>query len=130
MPDAPREVEQADRAGEGRMPELCRRGSLARSGTRPTPWSVFHDHHRPEDRAADRPDQHRPGTDGRPVSPATTVAPRRAAPAVGPAPIASGAEAIETARRYADSIAPGVIERDRAGQVPAAELAAFDASGL
>ena len=34
------------------------------------------------------------------------------------------------ARDYADSIAPGVIARDRAGQVPVAELAALDASGL
>jgi SfnB family sulfur acquisition oxidoreductase len=130
MPDAPREVEQAYRAGEGRTLELRRRGFLARSGTRPTPWSVFDDDHRPEDRPAARPDQHRPGPDGRPVSPATTVAPRRPAPAASPAPLATGAGAIEAARRYADSIAPGVIERDRAGQVPAAELAAFDASGL
>jgi SfnB family sulfur acquisition oxidoreductase len=42
----------------------------------------------------------------------------------------SGAEAIAAAREYADSIADGVIERDRSGAVPAAELAALDASGL
>ncbi len=34
------------------------------------------------------------------------------------------------ARSYAESIASGVIERDRAGAVPYAELAALDASGL
>jgi len=50
--------------------------------------------------------------------------------AVAPPLIGSGAEAIATARRYADSIADGVIDRDRAGAVPAPELAAFDASGL
>jgi SfnB family sulfur acquisition oxidoreductase len=50
---------------------------------------------------------------------------------VTPVPvIVSGAEAIAAARDFAASIADGVIERDRAGKVPAAELAAFDASGL
>jgi SfnB family sulfur acquisition oxidoreductase len=44
--------------------------------------------------------------------------------------ITSEAEAIATAQRYAASISDGVIERDRAGAVPAAELAAFDGSGL
>jgi SfnB family sulfur acquisition oxidoreductase len=44
--------------------------------------------------------------------------------------IGSAAEAITVARQYADSIAGGVIDRDRAGAVPAAELAAYDASGL
>jgi alkylation response protein AidB-like acyl-CoA dehydrogenase len=39
-------------------------------------------------------------------------------------------EAILAARRYARSIADGTVGRDRAGQVPAAELAALDASGL
>jgi SfnB family sulfur acquisition oxidoreductase len=34
------------------------------------------------------------------------------------------------ARSYAESISDGVIERDRAGTVPYAELAALDASGL
>ncbi len=38
--------------------------------------------------------------------------------------------AVAVARRYAESIAAGVIDRDRAGTVPAAELAALDASGL
>jgi SfnB family sulfur acquisition oxidoreductase len=44
--------------------------------------------------------------------------------------IASDAEAIALARDYAGSITDGVIERDRAGRVPVAELAAFDSSGL
>jgi SfnB family sulfur acquisition oxidoreductase len=39
-------------------------------------------------------------------------------------------EAITAARAYADSIADGVIERDRAGKAPVAELARLDASGL
>jgi SfnB family sulfur acquisition oxidoreductase len=43
---------------------------------------------------------------------------------------ATGAAAIAVAREYAASIADGVIDRDRAGTVPAAELAALDASGL
>ena len=42
----------------------------------------------------------------------------------------SAAEALAVARSYAGSIASGVIERDRAGEVPYAELAALDASGL
>ena len=49
---------------------------------------------------------------------------------VAPPLIDTGAEAIAAARRYADSIADGVIDRDRAGAVPVRELAAFDASGL
>ena len=44
--------------------------------------------------------------------------------------LSSAADAVEAARRYAESIADGVIERDRAGKVPYAELAALDASGL
>jgi SfnB family sulfur acquisition oxidoreductase len=52
------------------------------------------------------------------------------APAPPIAVISSAAGAIEAARAYAASIAGGVVERDRAGRVPAAELAAFDASGL
>jgi SfnB family sulfur acquisition oxidoreductase len=44
--------------------------------------------------------------------------------------IRSGPEAISAAREYAAAIAGRTIERDRAGTVPAAELAAFDASGL
>jgi len=50
--------------------------------------------------------------------------------ATRPRVIATAQDAIEAARRYAESIAAGVIDRDRAGAVPAAELAAFDASGL
>ncbi len=49
---------------------------------------------------------------------------------IAPRVIASDAEAILAAREFADSIAAGVIERDRAGAVPTAELAEFDASGL
>jgi len=43
-----------------------------------------------------------------------------------------GAEAVAAARAYADSVADGVIERDRAGasQPPYRELAALDGSGL
>jgi SfnB family sulfur acquisition oxidoreductase len=44
--------------------------------------------------------------------------------------IASGAEAIRTAREFSAWIADGVIERDRSGLLPVRELAAFDASGL
>jgi SfnB family sulfur acquisition oxidoreductase len=44
--------------------------------------------------------------------------------------LASASEAIAAAREYAASIADGAIARDRAGSVPAEELAAFDASGL
>lgn len=39
-------------------------------------------------------------------------------------------EAAEAAQAYAASLADGVIERDRTGSVPWAELAALDASGL
>jgi SfnB family sulfur acquisition oxidoreductase len=39
-------------------------------------------------------------------------------------------DALAAARAYADAIAGGVIERDRAGAVPWAELAALDASGI
>jgi SfnB family sulfur acquisition oxidoreductase len=44
--------------------------------------------------------------------------------------ITSPGEAVRVAREFAASIEPGVIERDRAGEVPAGELAALDASGL
>jgi SfnB family sulfur acquisition oxidoreductase len=44
--------------------------------------------------------------------------------------IASHQEAITIADAYAESIADGVIERDRAGELPAAELARLDTSGL
>jgi SfnB family sulfur acquisition oxidoreductase len=39
-------------------------------------------------------------------------------------------EAVAAARSYADAIAPGAAERDRAGVAPREELAAFDATGL
>jgi SfnB family sulfur acquisition oxidoreductase len=61
------------------------------------------------------------------TGPATTSA---AATTGAAAVIASAAEAVTAARAYAESIADGVIERDRAAAVPAAELAAYDASGL
>jgi SfnB family sulfur acquisition oxidoreductase len=44
--------------------------------------------------------------------------------------VTSSREAIAVARTFAASIEPGAIERDRAGAVPAGELAALDASGL
>ncbi len=50
---------------------------------------------------------------------------------VAPVPVLSSAQdAVAAARAYADSIADGAIDRDRAGQVPYPELAALDASGL
>ena len=51
-------------------------------------------------------------------------------PAAPPEVLFSATEALAVARSYAESIASGVIERDRAGEVPYAELAALDASGL
>ena len=44
--------------------------------------------------------------------------------------LSSAGEAAEAARVYAASLTSGVIERDRAGSVPWAELSALDASGL
>jgi len=44
--------------------------------------------------------------------------------------LSSGPQTLATARAYAESLAGGVIERDRAGSVPWADLAALDASGL
>jgi SfnB family sulfur acquisition oxidoreductase len=63
---------------------------------------------------------------------ATTQARQFPGAAAGPgiALITSGPEAISAAENYAGSVAGGAIERDRAGLVPAAEIAAFDASGL
>jgi SfnB family sulfur acquisition oxidoreductase len=53
------------------------------------------------------------------------------APAAALVPVLSSAtDAAEAARAYAATLADGVIERDRAGAVPYAELAALDASGL
>ena len=50
---------------------------------------------------------------------------------VAPVPVLSSAQdAVAAARAYADSIADGAIDRDRAGKVPYPELAALDASGL
>jgi SfnB family sulfur acquisition oxidoreductase len=55
----------------------------------------------------------------------------RSAATVTCAPVlSSAAEAVAAARAYAASIADAAIERDRAGTVPYAELAALDASGL
>jgi SfnB family sulfur acquisition oxidoreductase len=44
--------------------------------------------------------------------------------------LSAAADAVAAARAYAESIADGVIDRDRAGTVPYRELAALDASGL
>jgi SfnB family sulfur acquisition oxidoreductase len=44
--------------------------------------------------------------------------------------LSSGPQTLATARAYAESLASGVIERDRTGAVPWADLAALDASGL
>jgi len=49
---------------------------------------------------------------------------------VSAALIGSHEQAIAAACRFAEEIADGVIARDRAGSLPARELAAFDASGL
>jgi alkylation response protein AidB-like acyl-CoA dehydrogenase len=54
------------------------------------------------------------------IVPATTLAPI----------LASATAALAVSRAYAASLASGVIERDRAGSVPRADLAALDASGL
>ncbi|MGO8884522.1 MAG: SfnB family sulfur acquisition oxidoreductase [Streptosporangiaceae bacterium] len=61
---------------------------------------------------------------------APTAVPASAPHSRGVRVISSGAEAISAAQEYAQSIAAGVIDRDRAGKVPRPELAAFDASGL
>ena len=53
-----------------------------------------------------------------------------AAAAARRAPPQTAEEAVATARAYAESISDGVIERDRAGNAPVAELARLDASGL
>ena len=52
------------------------------------------------------------------------------APAAQAEVLFSATEALTAARAYAESIASGAIERDRAGAVPYAELGALDASGL
>ncbi|HEX4831137.1 MAG TPA: SfnB family sulfur acquisition oxidoreductase [Trebonia sp.] len=62
---------------------------------------------------------------------ASTAASRSAAAgADGIISIHTAREAVDAARAYADSIRDGAIARDRRGEVPYAELAAFDASGL
>ena len=58
-----------------------------------------------------------------------SVAPVTVRPPVS-APVSSASQALAVARDYAASLASGVIERDRAGTVPWADLAALDASGL
>lgn len=52
------------------------------------------------------------------------------ATAIAAPALASETDAIGAARRLAASIAPGTVDRDRAGTVPVAELAELDASGL
>jgi SfnB family sulfur acquisition oxidoreductase len=42
----------------------------------------------------------------------------------------SSEEAVAVAQRFAGQISDGAIERDRSGDLPTAEMAAFDASGL
>jgi alkylation response protein AidB-like acyl-CoA dehydrogenase len=59
----------------------------------------------------------------------TGVAPGRTAVAAPPR-IATEVEAVAVARAFAESIADGVIERDRSGAAPLAEMARFDTSGL
>jgi SfnB family sulfur acquisition oxidoreductase len=49
---------------------------------------------------------------------------------ITPRVIDSTGEAIAAAREFAEFIGPGTIARDRAGEVPVAEMAAYDASGL
>src|SRR5436190_1640647 len=44
--------------------------------------------------------------------------------------LSSATESLAAARTYAASLTRGVIERDRTGSVPWADLAALDASGL
>ena len=65
-----------------------------------------------------------------PVVPGTEAPLPPGAGAVKVPAIRSAVEAIRTASQYAESIAGGVIERERSGTVPVAELAALDASGL
>jgi SfnB family sulfur acquisition oxidoreductase len=47
-----------------------------------------------------------------------------------PPVLRSSDEAIAVAERFAEQISVDAIERDRSGQLPAAEMAVFDASGL
>jgi SfnB family sulfur acquisition oxidoreductase len=60
-----------------------------------------------------------------------TGGPAAAAAAAGAQPrLASHDEAVAAAQSFADSIAEGVVERDRSGAAPHEEMARFDASGL
>jgi alkylation response protein AidB-like acyl-CoA dehydrogenase len=66
-----------------------------------------------------------------PVAPGSTASPAiRAGTDEAMGTIQTAEEAVAAARGYAESVAGGVIERDRSGRVPAGELAALDASGL
>jgi SfnB family sulfur acquisition oxidoreductase len=65
-----------------------------------------------------------------PVAPGTAASPPAGASVVSVPVIRTADEAVRAASEYAESIAGGVIERDRSGNVPVAELAALDASGL
>jgi SfnB family sulfur acquisition oxidoreductase len=47
-----------------------------------------------------------------------------------PQVLRSSGEALAVAERFAEQISVDAIERDRSGQLPTAEMAAFDASGL
>lgn len=60
-----------------------------------------------------------------------SIAPPGIRPATRTVPVLKSAgEAVAAAEKYAEQIAPGTIERDRAGTVAWDELAALDASGL
>jgi SfnB family sulfur acquisition oxidoreductase len=61
----------------------------------------------------------------------STGGPAAAAAAAGVPPrLASHDEAVAAAQSFADSIAEGVVERDRSGAAPHEEMGRFDASGL
>jgi SfnB family sulfur acquisition oxidoreductase len=60
----------------------------------------------------------------------TTEKDEAPAPAGAPPRLATDAHAIAAATAFADSIAEGVVERDRSGAAPHEEMARFDASGL
>ncbi|HEX3975079.1 MAG TPA: SfnB family sulfur acquisition oxidoreductase [Solirubrobacteraceae bacterium] len=51
-------------------------------------------------------------------------------PAEAPPRLATHADAITAAHAFADSIAEGVVQRDRSGAAPHEEMARFDGSGL
>jgi SfnB family sulfur acquisition oxidoreductase len=62
----------------------------------------------------------------------STVSPSAAAgsAAWSPPQLTTHADAVAAAQTFADSIADGVVERDRSGAAPHEEMARFDASGL